>query len=281
MQQNNQHVKEAYHTGSFARLFWDEQLKASSVKDPRLVRWHPVLIKWCLNLKLLSGSAYHALRTSGFVKLPSDRTLRDYLHYFSNKPGFQEEVHQQLFEEAKLSALPSERRYVSLILDEMKIKEGLVYNKYTGHIIGFTHLGDINDDLMKLENDSDHPPIAKQVLALMVRGLLFKLEFPYAHFSTNGITADLLFPIVWEAIRLLESGGLRVLCVTADGASPNRKFFRMHKSIHVHKTPNVYSEDDRWIYFIADPPHLIKTVRNCWSNSGETGTRHMKVQSSV
>ena len=51
-----------------------------------------------------------------------------------------------------------------------------MYNKYTGHIIGFTHLGDINDDLMKLENDSDHPPIAKQVLALMVRGLLFKLE---------------------------------------------------------------------------------------------------------
>ena len=85
-------------------------------------------------------------------------------------------------------------------------------DKYTGHIIGFTHLGGINDDLMKLEN------IAKQVLALMVRALLFKLEFPYAHFSTNGITADLPFPIVWEAIRLLESGGLRVLCVTADGA---------------------------------------------------------------
>ena len=82
-------------------------------------------------------------------------------------------------------------------------------------------------------------------------------------------TSQLIFPIVWETIRLLESGGLRVLCVTADGASPNRKFFRMHKSIHVHKTPNVYSEDDRWIYFIADPPHLIKTVRNCWSNSGE------------
>ena len=51
---------------------------------------------------------------------------------------------------------------MSLILDEMKIKEGLVYDKHNGSIIGFIHLGDVNDELMKLENDSSHPPIAKR-----------------------------------------------------------------------------------------------------------------------
>ena len=44
-----------------------------------------------------------------------------------------------------------------------------------------------------------------------------------------------------------------------------------------YKTKNPYAKDERWIYFIADPPHLIKTVRNCWSHSGVTGTRHMEV----
>ena len=77
MNENTVTVKKTYAEGSFARLLWDEQLKAASAKDPRQVRWHPVLIKWCLNLKLLSGSAYHALRTSGFLRLPSERTLRD------------------------------------------------------------------------------------------------------------------------------------------------------------------------------------------------------------
>ena len=255
MRNTDDQIRKAYPDGSFSRLFWEEQLKAAASKRPCQVRWHPVMIKWCLNLKLLSSSAYHALRTSGFIKLPSERTLRDYVHYFSNKPGFQAEVLGQLLKEANFQDLPPSGRYIALILDEMKIKEGLVYNKYSGEIIGFTHLGDINDELTKLEQDNDHPPIATHVLALMVRGLLFKLEFPYAHFATRGITADTLFPIVWEAVRILKGSGLPVLCITADGASPNRKFFRMHDKGEslVHKTKNPFSPDGRWIFFIADP----------------------------
>ena len=49
------------------------------------------------------------------------------------------------------------------------------------------------------------------------------------HFATEGVTADFLYPIVWEAVRRLEADGVKVLCVTADGASPNRKVVKMHK----------------------------------------------------
>lgn len=187
MHENTDHIRNVYPENSFCRLLWDEQLKAAS-KDPRQVRWHPVLIKWCLNLKLLSSSAYHALRTSGFLKLPSERTLRDYTHYFTNRTGFQKEVHQQQLDEVKIESLSENRQYVSLILDEMKIKEGLMYNKHSGEMIGFTDLGDINNELVKLEQDSlQHPPIATHVLTIMVRGILFKIEYPYVHFGTRGI----------------------------------------------------------------------------------------------
>ena len=282
MNENTDSVQQVYAKGTFARLLWDEQLKAATAKGPRQIRWHPMLIKWCLNLKLLSSSAYHALRTSGFLTLPSERTLTDYVHYFASRPGFQNEVHQQLIEEVNLMKLSESKRYVSLIIDEMKIKEGLVYNKHSGKVIGFTDLGDINNELIQLEKgtDSEHPPIATHVLVLMIRGIFFKLEFPYAHFGTEGISADILSPIVWEAIRRLEIDGIKVICITADGDSSNRKFFRMHKSPELtipYKTKNPYATVDRWIYFIADSPHLIKTVRNCWSHSGVTGTRHMEV----
>ena len=282
MRENNEKIMQKYDEGTFPRLLWDEQLKATSTKDLRQMRWHPTLIKWCLNLKLLSGAAYHALRTSGFLKLPSERTLRDYLHYFSSKPGFQSEVHQQLLEEANITALPESRRYVSLIIDEMKIKEGLVYNKHTGNIIGFTDLGDVNNQLVLLEQECEHPAIATHVLAVMVRGIFFKMEFPYAHFGTDGITADTLYPIVWEAVRRLEIDGVKVICVTADGDSSNRKFFKMHNHLELglpvpYKAKNVFATDERWLFFIADPPHLMKTVRNCWSHSGKSGTRHMQV----
>ncbi len=115
----------------------------------------------------------------------------------------------------------------------------------------------------------------------MVRGLLFKLNFPYAHFGTSSVTGDILFPIVWEAVRRLEAMEVKVLCVTSDGASPNRKFFKMNcykqDPTISHKCPNRYSQERRWLFFISDPPHLIKTVRNCWSHSGSSGSRHMKV----
>ena len=280
MDENTADIRKRYAKGTFARLLWDEQLKAATAKTTRQIRWHPMLIKWCLNLKLLSNSAYNALRTTGFLTLPSERTLRDYIHYFSNKPGFQNEVHQQLMEEINPLGLSESKKYVSLIIDEMKIKEGLVYNKQCGKVVGFVDLGDINNELMQLEKGTEHPPIATHVLVLMIRGLFFKLEFPYAHFATEGASADTLYPIIWEAIRRLELDGVKVICITADGSSSNRKFFRMNKSHDLsipYKTKNPYAKDERWIYFIADPPHLIKTVRNCWSHSGVNGTRHMEV----
>ena len=88
----------------------------------------------------------------------------------------------------------------------------------------------------------------------------------------------ILFPIVWEAIRQVEGIGCEVINITADGASPNRKFFRMHGDGLVYKAYNPYADpkEKRPVFFICDPPHLMKTTRNCWSHSSSSGTRLMK-----
>ena len=46
MDNGSDEIKKAYPEGSFARLFWQEQLKAAKVSDQRQVQWHPVIIKW-------------------------------------------------------------------------------------------------------------------------------------------------------------------------------------------------------------------------------------------
>ena len=286
MNEKSDEIRQAYPEGSFSRLLWDQQLQAAQINDSRQVRWHPLIIRWCLNLKLISSAAYHAMKSAGFIKLPSERTLRDYTHVFESKTGFQPEVNDQLHKESNLSELAEEKKWCGLILDEMKVKQNLVYNKFTGAVIGFTNLGSINDELLQLEHDCQadepHTSVATQLLVVMVRGIFFKLDFPYAHFATKGVTADLLFPIVWEAIRRVETIGLKVIFITADGASSNRKFFRMHKgpadTSPVYKTVNRYSGSARRpIFFFSDPPHLIKTARNCWSHSAWNGSRLMTV----
>ena len=60
------------------------------------------------------------------------------------------------------------------------------------NIGGFTELGDINDSLLRLEQEGECPLVSKYCLASMVRGILCNLKFPYSHFGTEGVTADLV-----------------------------------------------------------------------------------------
>ena len=53
------------------------------------------MIKWCLNIKLRSSAAYEAIRDSGFISLPSSRTLRDYTHHMKSGTGFLPEATPQ------------------------------------------------------------------------------------------------------------------------------------------------------------------------------------------
>jgi len=120
-----------------------------SIKDSRSMRWHPVFIKWCLYMRHLSGRSYELLRQSGCVHLPSQRTLRDYTHYIPAKVGFSAEVDQQLIDAIDFSK--EGNRYVALLLDEVHLKEDLVYDKHSGSLIGFANMGDINDYLINFE----------------------------------------------------------------------------------------------------------------------------------
>lgn len=66
-------------------------------------------------------------------------------------------MNDQLADEANLDALEDYQKYVGVIFYEVKIKEGLVFNKYTGQIIGFTDLGEVNNKIAELEQSTDKP----------------------------------------------------------------------------------------------------------------------------
>ena len=81
-------VQNDHPADSFRRLFWEQQLKATRIKDKWQIRWHPALIKWSLHLKYLLAGAYHALHSSMSLMLPSERTLHDYSHCVKSRVGF-------------------------------------------------------------------------------------------------------------------------------------------------------------------------------------------------
>ena len=241
------------------------------------MQWHPIVVKWCLYLRHQSSSAYESLQQSGCLLLPSQRTLRDYTHYTSTTIGFSDEVDQQLMEAADISSLKEFQKCVVIILDEMHVKEGLVYDKHSGALLGFTDLGNINNLLTEFEwslaSESDAPTMAlpKTMLVFMVRGLFIHLQFPYAQFACPSVTGDQIFNPFWECVMWLERCGFMVVAVTADGASPNRTFMSIHQcpdsASFPYKVRNPFISTERYIHFISDPPHWMKTTRNCWASN--------------
>ena len=116
------------------------------------------------------------------------------------------------------------------------------------------------------------------MLVFLVKGLFHKFEFPYCQFPRTALSGDEIYDPLWEAVGRLELCGFNVMGLTCDGLAANRRFFRLHnpstkQSTVIHKVVNPYSEDERPFFFFSDPPHLIKTVRNCWASKN----RHLWV----
>ena len=124
------------------------------------------------------------------------------------------------------------KNYVILLIDEIKVRERLVYDKYDNRVVGFVELDDIEHALSQLkeQNESYMPPVATHLLTLMVRGFFTSLKFPYTHFPTADVTGNQIVPVVWEAIECLERRKFKVVAITSDGASCNRRFIHLHCS---------------------------------------------------
>ena len=172
------------------------------------------------------------------------------------------------------------QKYVGLILDEVKVKEGLVYNKESMEIIGIVDVGDLSKQLklyeMRCTQEEFKPQVATHILMFMVRGLFSSLCFPYAQFPCSSLTGDQLYPITitYECISHLEMLGFKVLTMTCDGVSCNRRLISMlqpsktkENADELFKIDNIFASESRPIFIFSDVPHLIKTTRNCWANS--------------
>jgi hypothetical protein len=235
-----------------------------------------------LGLAAKSPAAYEALRlndknNSGFLILPSRRRLRDYKNYVKPKLGFNKNIITELKD--KIKDFSAQEKFIVLVLDEMKIQENLVWDKHSGELIGYVDLGDPSVNFATLQQADK---LASHVLVFLIRSVVNPFKYSFANFATINITSVQLFPLFWKAVGILEiSVGLKVVAVTCDGASSNRKFFKMHFNLTekedrngnvdvTYRTDNLFADDGdkRFIYFISDVPHLIKTARNSLSHSG-------------
>ena len=97
-----------------------------------------------------------------------------------------------------LEDVPCKQRHSILLMDEMKIKSGLVFNKHSGTLVGFVDLGSVNRDIdlaiQGTVETSKTQKLADQVFTFMARAV-FKpsLTMPIAHFFSLNLRGVLKY----------------------------------------------------------------------------------------
>lgn len=244
-----------------AKLFWEQQVRAFGNKQ-RATKWHPMMIRLAILLHCKSPGAYETLRRTGVLRLPGTSTLQEYTSALKTSQGFQGHVQEELLKAA--NNLEESKRFVCLLHDEMSIKSDLVFDKQTGELIGFVR----SDDALNLHAPENR--LATQALVFYLVGINSNIKMSLGYFGTTSATADELYPLFWEAVAFVEAVGLKVVVSTSDKAPQNQKLYLMHGQAGkvCYRTQNVFADDERFIYFMSDVPHLIKTIRNNLANSG-------------
>ena len=99
-------------------------------------------------------------------------------------------------------------RFVVLVIDEMKIRADLVFNKSSGEITGFVDYGEgtLEHRFTELQQRCKQQrladrEVATHMLTVMVRGITFHMDLPVAQFATTGICFILviMFALIFQA----------------------------------------------------------------------------------
>ncbi|XP_034252560.1 uncharacterized protein LOC117652036 [Thrips palmi] len=258
------------------RTFWISQMDAIGKDDKRGIRWNPMLIRIALHLHSLSPNTCQFFDTTKILILPSKRRLYDYSHFVEAQEGCQKELLLMIKQKAEKCGSEDHFSYINLMFDEMNIKTGIVTHRSTGKLIGYTNLSGVDEEIAKIQQEltmrTYRPRLAKKVLVYVARGITSDVKDVVAIFTTDDLAAHQLYDRTWDVIYHLEEAGLKVLTLSFDGASVNRKFAMMHESLdkssaYTYCTKNLATEDHRPLFFIIDPPHLLKTIRNALANS--------------
>lgn len=210
----------------------------------------------CIMMKMKSARLYEHLRKHDIISLPSKSTLKRYLRIYKSGYGFNHKVLKQL--KQKTRHISSFKRRGGLLVDEIKLSEHLTVTP-SGHIEGFVDMGPTMTEGQNVV--CDHGMI------IMFVPFTGKWTQIIGAFATNGnAKAEELAKVLIEATILAEASGLIVDFLTSDGASWNRRMWKILgigvKSGKVTCKLEHPVDSSRHLHFLSDFPHLLKCLRN-------------------
>jgi hypothetical protein len=174
--------------------------------------------------------------------------------------------------QAEILKLPNEpiHRFSSLIIDEMSIREGLLYDRPTDRMFGLVAT---TEDVQQ-SSISSKPKLANKLLCFVLHGLSHKFTIPAAYFLSRSITGEDLHTLTISVIKEIESCGFFVLRIVTDNHRSNVALFKMlgDGTLSPRVKHPLRPKNDLLLSF--DYCHVVKNIRSQfleWDMADHTG----------
>ncbi|XP_042909025.1 uncharacterized protein [Parasteatoda tepidariorum] len=230
--------------------FLSEEISLLTV-DKNVLRYSSNFLIFCSLVYSISPHCYKFIRNSNNLILPHPSTIERLCSSFSMNPKDEQfDENFLLYAKQKIQYLNEHQKIVSLMMDEIHLKQ--YYDYKAGNIVGKS----VNND-----------KAANSAYVFMLQSFLSDFEDVAHILPVFNINADYLYTFLVKIILGLEKIGFHILCVTSDNNSLNGKamsyFSTPSKLSFVYAHP---ADPERSLFFLFDPVHIFKCLRNNWLN---------------
>lgn len=241
----------------------------NGVQHERGKKYPENIRKFALRQQFYSEAAYKSLRNFFNNNLPSRRTMQMWLTSIDGDPGISESALDILREKSEsYQAKNGHQMCLAIISDEMSIRKSVHFDANKQEFSGFSTVVNSSNQFIDNQNEEDmQAKLAKEALVLLGVGPDFKL--PITYHLLNGLDAVDRAALTLETIRRVEETGIRVISHTSDGLQANISMALLLGADFDEDKPYFYSptHPQRKIYFIWDPPHMVKLCRKYFAEA--------------
>lgn len=238
-----------------------EQIQALNRKTNKGLKWSVATVIDALVFRMKWGTQGYADFVKRLPIYPCIRTLQRNIYYFKFNSGILLEVFDIL--KSEVPRMITEERECVIVLDEMAIKPGEVFDPSIQRVIGSCTF-------------PAHSGIATKVLVILLAGVVRRWKITVAYYFTGTVdskckkqdvnaTGNALKEIILTLIEKTENIGLRVTSVISDMGSDNKAMWNAFgvgctkQNVEVSIVHPIRPTNR--LNFIPDPVHLFKNIK--------------------
>ena len=180
--------------------------------------------------------------------LPKKRSLLKWVENLPKSPGLSDTAKHAI--SSKVRCMDDKSKLCTVSMDEISLKTSLLYDPSRDEVVGVEDFG----------NGQRSELLATSAIVFMPRGITSNWKQPLCYFFVHeSCPSHILKGKLFEIITQVQSVGLKVCAVISDLGS---NFQKLLKDLNVTPSQPWFTHNGQKIFYIFDPPHLIKAVRN-------------------